>query len=368
MLWRGDLRVDADLRGGTDLRGDADLRGVRNLRGVSDPQGNDLTPRRFHAELGAASAISTAPRAQTCRPHRATTARSPHIQRIQELRPQAGSISANVDPMLDPFHSQGVARTSTLLRQGWSRHAITVALNDGRFIRPRKGWVATPDADQGLLHAARHGLLLSCITQAKRLGLWVRSEQEWHFAARASGLRDRPSGVVHWRTPLVPRDPDALEDPIENVLDVVARCQPFEEAVAIWDSALNRGLVEWRSLSRLRFTGAARQVLAASSRYADSGLESYVRTRLAWFRIRVIPQAWVHGHRVDFLIGDRLILQVDGRQHTGPQRTTDNQHDAQVRLLGYEVIRVTYAQVMHDWPATQWLIMEAIAQGKHLAA
>lgn len=270
--------------------------------------------------------------------------------------------------MLNPLSTQGVARTSTLLKQGWSRHEIATALKDGRLVQPRRGWVARPDADLALQNAARHGALLTCITQAKRLGLWVLTETEPHFAARTGGLRDRPEGTIHWRTPLVPRDPESLEDPIENVLNVVARCQPFEEAVAIWDSALNRGLVKWHALSRLPFTGQARQVLAASSRYADSGLESYVRTRLAWFQIRVLAQAWVHGHRVDFLLGDRLILQVDGSQHIGAQRTMDNLHDAQVRLLGYEVIRVTYAQVIDDWPTTQWLIMEAIAQGKHLAA
>jgi hypothetical protein len=31
------------------------------------------------------------------------------------------------------------------------------------------------------------------------------------------------------------------------------------------------------------------------------------------------------------------------------------------------VIRVTYAQLFFDWPAVQQLIMDAIAQGKHLA-
>lgn len=81
-----------------------------------------------------------------------------------------------------------------------------------------------------------------------------------------------------------------------------------------------------------------------------------------------MAQAWLHGHRVDFLIGDRLVLQVDGSQHTGAQRSSDNQHDAELALLGYEVVRVTYTQVIFDWPAVQQRIMRAIAQGRHLAA
>ncbi len=268
--------------------------------------------------------------------------------------------------MLDPLRTQGIARTSTLLTQGWSRHGIVKALESGQLVRPRLGWVAKPTADPRLLFAAQHGVLLGCITQAKRLGLWVRSEPTPHFSTRESGTKARPVGVLHWHTPLISRHPDALEDPLVNVLDTVARCQPFEEAVAIWDSALNKGLVEWLALSRFPFTGKSKQVLAASNRFADSGLESYVRTRLAWMRIRVVAQAWLQGHRVDFLIGQRLILQIDGSQHTGAQRTKQGQHDAKVSLLGYKVIRVTYAQVMHDWPAVQLLIMEALAQGKHL--
>lgn len=152
------------------------------------------------------------------------------------------------------------------------------------------------------------------------------------------------------------------------MLNTVAHCQRFEEAIAIWDSALNKGLVEWQTLSKLPLTGRAKDVLLGSNRFADSGLESYVRTRLAWLRLRIVTQAWLHGHRVDFLIGDRLVLQVDGSQHTGAQRSSDNKHDAELALLGYEVVRVTYTQVMFDWPAVQQRIMRAIAQGKHLAA
>lgn len=269
--------------------------------------------------------------------------------------------------MIDPLAAQACGRTRTLLAQGWSRHRIETALARGDLVRPRRGWVARPSADPAVLYAVRHGVLLSCLTQASRIGLWVGDKSLHHFSSRESGARSRPQGVLHWRSPLIPRDPDAIEDPIENVLNLVAHCQPLEEAVAIWDSALNKGLVEWTTLARLPFTGVAKDVLLASSRFADSGLESYVRIRLAWLKIRIVAQAWLHGHRVDFLIGQRLVLQVDGKQHVGAQRTKDNKHDAGLRLRGYEVIRVTYSQIVFDWPAVQQQIMRAIAQGMHLS-
>lgn len=196
--------------------------------------------------------------------------------------------------------------------------------------------------------------------------MWSNSGVARHYAVRCAGAEVRPPGaVLHWRTPIQPRPPDALVDPLVNTLDAVAHCLPLEEAVAVWDSALNNKLIEYAVLARLPFKGVAKQVLLRASRFADSGLESYVRQRLAWLRLRIVAQAWVLGHRVDFLIGERLILQIDGAQHEGAQRTSDNTHDAELSLRGYEVIRVGYWQVVDDWPAVQQLIMMAIAQGLH---
>ena len=269
--------------------------------------------------------------------------------------------------MRDPLATQGVAQSSSLLKLGWSKHQIAAAVARGSLVRLRRGWLARPDADPAVLETARFGLLIGCVTQGERLGLWRMAGTEPHFCVRPGGAKVRPAGVMHWSAPLVPREPEAIEDSIENVLNTVAHCQPFEEAVAIWDSALNKRLVEWSALGRLSLTGAARAVHAASSSFADSGLESYVRVRLAWLKLRIVPQTWVHGHRVDFLIGQRLILQIDGAQHVGAQRTKDDEHDAEVALLGFSVIRVTYTQVMGDWPAVQQRILMAIGQGAHLA-
>lgn len=281
---------------------------------------------------------------------------------VGSLRPDA-----TLNTMRDPLAAQGVTQSASLLKLGWSKHKIAAAVARGSLVRIRRGWVARPNADPLVLEAARFGVLIGCVTQAERLGLWRGAGAEARFCARSGGAKLRPAGVMHWATPLVPREVEAIEDSIENVLNTVAHCQPFEEAVAIWDSALNKRLVEWGALGRLSLAGAARAVHAASSMFADSGLESYVRLRLAWLKLRVVPQAWVHGHRVDFLIGQRLILQIDGAQHIGAQRTRDDEHDARVALLGFSVVRVTYAQVMGDWPAVQQRIMVAIGQGAHLA-
>ena len=164
----------------------------------------------------------------------------------------------------------------------------------------------------------------------------------------------------------MPRPPDALADPSENVLAMVARCQRFEVALAMWESALNQHLITLEAMRRLPLPPAARALCAVATPWPDSGLETFMTSRLRWLRLRLLPQAWIAGRRVDLLIGDRLVVQVDGATHTGAQRDADNRHDAELALLGYHVIRVSYRQVVERWHEVQQLIMRAVAQGLHL--
>ncbi|MFJ4252299.1 endonuclease domain-containing protein [Microbacterium sp. NPDC090003] len=163
----------------------------------------------------------------------------------------------------------------------------------------------------------------------------------------------------------MPRHPDALADPIENVLALVADCEPYEQALATWDSALNRGLVERAALERLPLKAVARRLLEDAWPFADAGLETYLRPRLRWLRLPLYFQIWLAGHRVDALIGQRLVLQIDGATHVGAQRDEDIRHDAVLKLLGYHVIRVGYRQIMDHWHVVQDQIMRAVAQGLH---
>lgn len=236
-------------------------------------------------------------------------------------------------------------------------------------MRVRRAWVALPDADPDLVSAARHGVVLSCVTQARRRGLWVLGSEGPHVAASPRARGGKPPGVrVHWSEPLVPRHPDALEDPIENVLALVAACQPLESALTVWESAVHIGLVDRMQLERLPLGGRAREILSAMSAFTESGLETLFVVRLRWLRVRILPQAWILGHRVDFLIGERLVVQIDGGHHVGAQRTRDIAHDAALLVAGFHVIRLSYAQIVDDWPGVQDLIARAVAQGLHRAA
>ncbi|WP_241095392.1 MULTISPECIES: DUF559 domain-containing protein [unclassified Leucobacter] len=259
----------------------------------------------------------------------------------------------------------GVVPSRALIEAGFSYRALNRMCLSGELHRVRQGWLAAPGADAELLIAAQSGGVLTCVTQAKRLGLWVTHVgPQTHIGLSAGARTPRDDSLcLHWNAPIMQRDRRQLEDNLVNVLATVALCQPTEDAHAIWESALRAGQIELAELRRLPFTGRAKALVKDVFPHLDSGLESLVLRRMRRFRIRIKPQSWVLGHYVDFLIGDRLILQIDGGTHVGPQRASDIAHDAQLLLNGYHVIRVGYDQVVHHWPEVQDLILRAIAQG-----
>ena len=273
-----------------------------------------------------------------------------------------------MDAVTELERQGGVARVERLRSLGVSAHTLRRAKELGAVRSIRRGWIALPDADPIVVGAATCGVVITCVTAAERMGLWVPNASSVHVAARPNAARVRvPSQVVvHWSRPVVQRDPDSTVDGLVNTLAVVARCQPRETALVIWESALNKGLVDERVLSRFELPPAARELLESARPFSDSGLETIFVSRLRWLGLAMVQQAWLHGHRVDLLIGERLVIQIDGATHVGARRMTDIEHDAQLVLRGYHVLRFGYEQIMARWPEVQAIIMDAVAQGRHL--
>lgn len=262
----------------------------------------------------------------------------------------------------------GVVLTSELVKRGISLTRIKRAVAAGIFTRPSRGWVALPGADPMLINAATARVVLTCVTAAAHLDWWDVGEKKPHLAATPHGhpILTQPARV-HWNEPIVPRKPGQLVDSPTNVLVAVAECRPFEEAVTIWEAGIRLGVAKPDAMRLLPLRPRAMEVLEAARPYADAGTESILFHRLTWLGLPMRRQTWILGHRVDLLIGDRLVIQVDGGHHVDAQRASDNEHDAELRLAGYHPIRVTYWQLMHDWPRVQELILQAIAQGLHVA-
>ncbi len=162
----------------------------------------------------------------------------------------------------------------------------------------------------------------------------------------------------------------ALIEPIENALVQIADCQPFEKALVVWDSALNRGLTSEEELAQLPLRSeAARAVRTASTCFSDSGIETLPASRLALIGITVRQQVVLCGHAVDGLIGERLVLQIDGfAHHSSPeQRRKDISQDRELVLRGYTVLRYDYKEILFEWTRVEKEILLSIAQGLHRA-
>ena len=88
------------------------------------------------------------------------------------------------------------------------------------------------------------------------------------------------------------------------------------------------------------------------------------------FRRRAVQfrqQVWIGFKRVDFLIGDRLIVEVDSEEfhHNPAAFEEDRRRDQQFVAWGYTVIRLTYRQVMFEREAALDRVCKAIACGQH---
>jgi very-short-patch-repair endonuclease len=139
----------------------------------------------------------------------------------------------------------------------------------------------------------------------------------------------------------------------------------------VWESAINRSLIAPDVLGRIRWRSErARRIAGVASRLSDSGLETTFTGILRALGIPFRQQVWIDGRPVDVLIGDRLIIQLDGFAHHADavSRRRDIEADARLRLRGYTVLRFDYHQVFFQVELVQEIVRTAIAQGLHLAA
>lgn len=118
-------------------------------------------------------------------------------------------------------------------------------------------------------------------------------------------------------------------------------------------------------LLRCAYVALCRHLVDIARSDAQSGLESLLRLRLHIIGIVLASQVQIPAvGRVDFVVGDRLIIEVDGKEnHSGPDRRHDDLvRDAAASRLGYETLRFTYAQVVHDWSTVQAAILAAMTR------
>jgi len=268
-----------------------------------------------------------------------------------------------------------VATYRELRASGLSRSKIAESVASGRMRSLRRGVYERPGACESVRVAAVHGGSLACVTAAEHLGLWVlHHDGALHVGLPAHGRaypHDDCRCIAHWSE----RDHELATfggPTVRSVLRQILRCRGVEEFFVCLESALRQGRLTAADLRWLeRHTNAnARDAIAFARRDADSGLESLFRWRLRRHALRVRSQhTLVSVGRVDFLIGDRLIVEVDGAgNHDGEShRHRDLVRDANAAAWGYVTLRFDYAMVVYDWPTVELAILAHVDRRRHLA-
>ncbi len=264
----------------------------------------------------------------------------------------------------------GIAHSRDLRAEGFTPHEVRQAVRRGQLQRVRRSWLLTPECTPERRAAAEVSGRVTCVTAARRLQLWSEDAPQTHLAVPSTSSRVSGHGrVLHWASGPVPVARFAVDDPLLNVLYHVARCLLPAQAADVWEAALRRNLVTLPQLRRTAWrSSAANGVLERVGGFSDSVLETRFVAIMRSCGVEVRQQVLIDEHPVDGLIGERLVVQLDGFEfHSRPaDRRKDLRQDARLALLGYTVLRFDYQQVMFDHRYVQHTILNAVAQGLHL--
>lgn len=256
----------------------------------------------------------------------------------------------------------------------WTDAAIRRAVSTGGVAVIRRAWLATDAASIDLVAAAKAGGRIACVSIARERGWWMPAgtDSRGHLSIPPRGRAGSisPDDVVHWSIPIVPASRFSLRESVEDALAHVATCLAAESARVVWESAMKKERIAVEAIRAVQWpTRAAARVAAVVSDLSDSGLETIFLVRLSPWGIPIRQQVVLAGRPVDFLLAERLVVQVDGYAYhsSAADRGRDVAHDAELRLRGFTVLRFTYGQVHNDWPGVERTIARAVAAGLHLA-
>lgn len=278
----------------------------------------------------------------------------------------------NLQPLFD--HHAGVVSRAQLRASGATDAMIRRAVADREVRRLRRGWFAAPGANDDVSRAVTAGGVASCLTALALAGVWVPYDPRVHTRRTRRHRAKRPAaGLVACDPPerRTTSAPQAVDD-VQTALATAAWCQTSEHLTVLLDSALHKGLVTRDDLEAL-FADAPRRIrraLDSADGLAEAGTETLVRLRLRRRGVALRAQVWIGNRRVDFLVGRSLIIEVDGRAwHDDPEAfERDRERDRALAALGYRVVRLTYRQVIDDWPAVERDLLAIIRRGDHLRA
>ncbi|KAB7755800.1 endonuclease domain-containing protein [Mycolicibacterium mucogenicum] len=259
----------------------------------------------------------------------------------------------------------GVASAVQLREAGWSYQQI----KKQGWLSLRRGWYASPSADPHVVRAVTAGGVLGCVSVLRRFRVWV-PDSDLHIRYATRARRSLPGGRSCHPYRLDPPVAGAI-DPVEVAVASAANCLDAEGLVVVLDSMLNKRMIQMADARDIVAASpfARRHLAERCDPESESGTETMIRLRLRALRIHLRTQVDIPGvGRVDILVGDRLIIEADSREHHLPRYQADRTRDRVATSMGYLVIRLTYEDVVYRWDRVESDILEIIRRNGHLGA
>ncbi|MGG5259707.1 type IV toxin-antitoxin system AbiEi family antitoxin domain-containing protein [Phycicoccus avicenniae] len=266
----------------------------------------------------------------------------------------------------------GGCATWTELRGAHSARALRRACASGSVVRTARGRYSLPEVDEHRALAAARTATLSHLSAALAHGWKVKTVPDcaWVTVRRKRRLRpaDREGIRPHWHDLTEAELAAGVTAPVRTVLDC-ARVLPFDEALAVADSAVRAGAV---SLGELREAAgstrgpgatAARRVARHADGRAANPFESVLRALALEVGLVLTPQLVIAEPGL-FAVVDlgseelRLAVEADGFETHGTRRglRKDCRRHTELAVHAWSSLRYVYEDVMFEQEWTCWTL------------
>ncbi len=246
-----------------------------------------------------------------------------------------------------------VYTTADLRRLGMTKRDIGRIVDGAALVRVHRGLYLAPDAPAPVVHAARTGGRVGCVSALLLAGVFVLTVRDVHLHYERGASPGRSTGVRHWERLARRPHPRAVVVHIIDALIQATNCQSPRAAVASLDSALHLGLIDDDDLDEIFARVAPRRRVLR--RYldgrAESGPESIVRMMAVLLGFRVEVQVRVRGvGRVDLVLDGWLVVECDSEQfHVGwPMQKKDRRRDLALAARGFVTMRPIAEDIMYN--------------------
>jgi hypothetical protein len=278
-----------------------------------------------------------------------------------------------MDPV-DVVRRAGGTVPRTELREVVARRAVDRALAAGTLVIPCRGWVSLPGSREAIVLAQQSGAVLGGLSAARHWNWKVK-----HEPTKPTLIvpRNRSRSVVGAQTRRQDVPAGQADGAVLNrhatVVDC-ARTLPFDEALAVADSALrrpevDRGLLLEMAAALPRGRERVERVVRHADGLAANPFESVARAiALDVPGLLVVAQGWVGGNDHSDLVDHRLGIAVECESwlwHGNEDAwRKDVARFTRIALEGWIIVRLLWHDVMYRPDTVRAQLEAAVALGR----